>query len=119
MNPEEPIFVNCGDRERIFLEGTAREWRALEAHALVCAACAEELRAWQALSTAAEQMRDYSDGGTLWPRIERALSAEARKQAAGSRTGTWLRFWGRSAGFRLTWQIAPRRSWPATTKSFW
>lgn len=100
--PPEPL-VDCRDRERIFAEGSEPEWRALEAHALVCRECGEELRAWRGLSLAAREMRDYSDAGTLWPRIARAL-AEARESAPSR--WAWLRFWDGSAGFRLTWQTA-------------
>jgi hypothetical protein len=102
MNPE-PIVVNCVDRERILLDGSERERRALEEHAQLCAVCAEEVRAWQALSAAARQLRDYSDAGTLWPKIERALSAGARP-AAQSRSWAWLRLSAQSAAF--TWQTA-------------
>ena len=41
--------VKCEDRERIFADGTAEEWTALELHGATCAECAEELRAWKAL----------------------------------------------------------------------
>ena len=47
--------VTCKDRERIFEDGTAVEWAALEAHAADCAACAEEVRAWKSLSVAAKE----------------------------------------------------------------
>ena len=52
--------VTCKDRERIFEDGTAAEWAALEAHAGACAACAEEIRAWKSLSVAAKELRNYS-----------------------------------------------------------
>ena len=37
-------------------------------------ACAEEVRAWKALSVAAAEMRNYSPSPALWSRIETALA---------------------------------------------
>jgi len=65
--------VGCADRERIFRDGTAEEWLALERHAEECSACAREIRAWKALSAAAEQLRDHREDPALWTRIERSL----------------------------------------------
>ena len=78
--------VTCKDRERIFEDGAAAEWAALEAHAATCAECAEELRAWRSLSVAAEELRDYSPSPELWEKIERALAneeAQKRQRAEG------------------------------------
>jgi hypothetical protein len=95
--------IACEDRDRIFEDGTPAEWAALEAHSVNCAACAEELRAWKAISVAAKELRDYSGSPALWPRIEQALTAEAvpRKTRAGR--WSWL-----SLGFGLSlgWQTA-------------
>lgn len=84
--------ATCKDRERIFENGTAAEWAALEAHAVTCAECAEELRAWKSLSLAAEELRDYSPSPELWGKIEGALrEEEARKRQRAERKG-WLWF---------------------------
>lgn len=84
--------ATCKDRERIFEDGAAAEWAALEAHAVTCAECAEELRAWKSLSVAAEELRDYSPTPELWGRIERALTEEeARGKQCAERKG-WLWF---------------------------
>jgi hypothetical protein len=69
--------VTCKDRDRIFEDGTAGEWAALESHAASCAACAEELRAWKSLSAAASELRDYSEDPVLWQRIRHSLAEEA------------------------------------------
>jgi hypothetical protein len=69
--------ITCKDRERIFADGTAAEWAALEAHAESCAPCAEEVKAWKALSVAAQELRDYTETPALWPGIERALAEQA------------------------------------------
>jgi len=75
--------VRCEDRERIFLDGSAEEWVALEAHAVACAACAEELHAWKQLSAAAGELRDYRESPELWSKIEAPLR---ERQAAALRT---------------------------------
>jgi hypothetical protein len=97
------MTVTCNDRDRIFEDGTPTEWLALEAHAAGCPACAEELRAWKALSVAAQEMRDYSETPALWARIERALTEEDqhRTQQAGRRG--WFSF---LENIPLGWQTA-------------
>ena len=95
--------ITCQDRERILLEGSAEEWAALERHAASCTECAEELRAWKALSLAAEEMRDYKEDPSLWARIESSL--REHEQGPAVRRG----FWGKLAFWReipLGWQTA-------------
>ena len=82
--------VTCEDRERIFEDGNAAEWTALEAHAASCAECAEEVRAWKSLSVAAREMQDYSPNPELWTRIERALSEEDTKKAQRAERKKWF-----------------------------
>src|ERR1700686_5203795 len=97
------MTVTCNDRDRIFESGTPAHWAALEAHAVTCAACAEELRAWRSLSVAASQLRDYDPSPSLWPRIETALAAGA---APAKSSVSW---WDRSSawlGFRPSWPLA-------------
>ena len=95
--------VSCADRERIFRDGSAEEWVALEAHAANCAECREEVRAWKALSVAAEELRDYPDDRALWTKIESSLQQEAEGK-------TWNgRFWDKLAVWRelpTGWQAA-------------
>lgn len=95
--------ITCQDRERILLDGTAEEWAELERHAASCSACAEELRAWKALSLAAEEMRDYREDPALWARIQSSLKENNRRQS-------WsLGFWERLAfwrGIPVGWQTA-------------
>ena len=84
--------VTCKDRDRIFEDGTPAEWVALETHASVCPACGEELRAWKALSVAAQGMREYTESRALWTRIERSLIEEdARRSRFAERLG-WFSF---------------------------
>jgi len=95
--------ITCEDRDRIFEDGTPAEWAALEAHGVNCGICAEELRAWKAISVAAKEMRDYSDSPSLWPRIEQALTAETAAKTHRTQRWSWL-----SLGFGLSlgWQTA-------------
>jgi len=93
--------INCNDRDRIFEDGTPAEWAALEAHAAVCVACAEEIRAWKSISIAAQELRDYDDAPNLWPRIERALAEQAAREAKSAERWAWLSAW---KNFSLGWQ---------------
>jgi hypothetical protein len=92
--------ITCQDRERIFLDGSAEEWAALEQHAATCAECAEEVTAWKSLSVAAEQLRDYQENPALWARIAISL-----REQESSKAGLWakLEFW---RGMSLGWQTA-------------
>jgi hypothetical protein len=84
--------VTCKDRERIFEDGTAVEWAALETHAAGCAVCAEEMRAWKSLSVAAKELQDYSPSPELWTRIERALAKDTAQKARRVERKSWLSF---------------------------
>jgi hypothetical protein len=95
--------IACMDRERIFLDGSAEEWAALEQHAAACPACAEELRAWKALSTAAEEMRDYREDSALWAKIENSLRKQEHGRTAWRGFRERIRSWGESG---LGWQTA-------------
>jgi hypothetical protein len=94
--------ITCTDRERIFLDGAPEEWAALESHAVTCAACREELRAWKSLSAAATELHQEWDSPSLWPRIEQRLS----EQTEQSQNSWWNRLsttWNLGS---LQWQTA-------------
>jgi len=93
--------VTCSYRERIFEDGTAAEWAALEEHAVSCPLCTEEIRGWKSLSVAAKELRDYSDSASFWPRIERALAEEAARSAQRAERKRWLSF---LPSFSPAWQ---------------
>jgi len=95
--------VTCKDRERIFEDGTAAEWAALDAHAANCPACAEEVRAWKSLSMAAKELQDYSPNPDLWRRIERALVEEAARKAQRAERNRWFSFF---PSISVGWQTA-------------
>ncbi len=95
--------ITCRDRERIFLDGSAEEWSGLEFHAASCAECAEEVRAWKALSAAAEELRDYQESPALWPRIATALAQQAESSVIRTSWLERLAFW---RGAPMVWQTA-------------
>jgi len=95
--------LTCNDRERIFLDGSAEEWVALELHAANCRECAEELRAWKVLSQAAEELRDYREDPALWSKIECRLQEHRQKQGGLRRFCDSLAFW---RGVPIGWQTA-------------
>lgn len=96
--------VNCSDRDSIFEDGTPTQWAALEAHAAGCAGCAEEIRAWKALSVASAEMREYAPNPALWSRIETALVANAG--LAQETSASWRDRMSAWLGFTLSWQMA-------------
>lgn len=85
--------INCDDRERILLDGSPEEWASLEEHANACAVCAEELRAWKQLSTAAGELRDYQESPALWTRIENSLRQQQAAPAPRKSFWSSLDFW--------------------------
>jgi len=98
-----PMNVTCKDRDRIFEDGTASEWAALENHSATCASCAEEVRSWKSLSIAAAELRDYTESPTLWPRIQQALSERAVASHERGARWSWRTL---VASFSLSWQTA-------------
>lgn len=91
--------VSCADRERIFMDGSAAEWAALEAHAASCAECGEELRIWKSMSAAAGELRQEWETPYLWTRIERSLAEQMAEKP--SRLRAWLNSIGAS---KVQWQ---------------
>jgi len=98
-----PMNVGCKDRDRIFEDGSAAEWAALEAHAATCAACAEELRSCKSLSIAAAELRDHTDVPTLWPRIHQALVEQGATIEARREGRSWRSLF---PNFSVSWQTA-------------
>jgi hypothetical protein len=96
------MTTSCNDRERIFLDGTPEEWALLERHSMNCAGCAEELRAWKNLSSAASELRQEWDSPALWPRIEQALA----EQSVATNHYGWQRFFSSWSLSGLQWQTA-------------
>jgi hypothetical protein len=96
------MTISCNDRERIFLDGTPQEWAALESHSMDCVSCAEELRVWKNLSSAASDLHQEWDSPLLWPRIADAL----RRQIPAATNSRWQRFFATWNLGSLRWQMA-------------
>lgn len=71
-------IVGCNDRERILRDAEPQELRALEAHAVGCAECREELARWNEISAAARTMQKEWESPELWPRIRQRLAEESQ-----------------------------------------
>ena len=95
--------LNCTDRERIFLDGSADEWVALEQHAESCRECGEEVRAWKALSVAAKELREEPEDPQLWNRIGGSLQEQMAQAKPRRRVWRLFDFW---ADIPLGWQAA-------------
>lgn len=93
--------VSCVDRERIFMDGSAAEWAALEAHAATCAECGEEVRIWKSMSAAAGELRQEWESPYLWSKIERGLAEQIAEKP--SRLRAWLNSIGLAG---VQWQTA-------------
>src|ERR1700719_1280467 len=99
--------VTCKDRDRIFEDGTAAEWAALEGHAATCASCAEALRAWKSVSLAAAELRNYAESPALWPRIHQALAEQADVIHKQRERWSWRSLF---PNLSLSWQSAAATS---------
>jgi len=93
--------VTCADRERIFMDGNAEEWAALEVHAAKCAECGEEVRIWKSMAAAAGELRQEWETPYLWAKIERSLVDRMAEKP--SRLRAWLTSLGMA---RVQWQAA-------------
>jgi hypothetical protein len=102
-SPNPNPNASCDDRDRIFRDGSPAEWNALEVHAATCPTCAEEVRAWKALSLAADELRDHSDSPSLWPRIHRSLVEEAARINEQKSRWSWESI---RDSFSPSWQTA-------------
>ena len=85
--------ITCKDRERILRDGSAEEWAELELHSTSCADCADDVRAWKALSAASDELREYRESPALWPRIESALVQQAKSSVSRKSWQEQFLFW--------------------------
>lgn len=69
--------AECKAVEAALHDETLGEEEALIKHVESCADCGRRVRIWREISEAAQGMRRSWDSPDLWPRIERALSAES------------------------------------------
>ena len=69
----------CSQLEQALRDEAPELIAALTLHAKECAACREELRMWQEISTAAKSMHKEWPAPALWPAIARDLRTEAAR----------------------------------------
>jgi hypothetical protein len=95
--------VECKDLERVLREQEPAELAALERHAKECAACAEELEAWNELSTAAPMLQHREESPRLWTKVKAQLEEEALNEKERSARWSFAWMW---QGFAAHWQAA-------------
>jgi hypothetical protein len=92
--------VSCTDLDRILERQDGAELAALEAHAVGCAACREQLALEREISAAARGMQRSWESPDLWPRIRECLAAEPKSAASRWNLSLIFQSWG------FNWQIA-------------
>jgi anti-sigma factor RsiW len=95
--------VECKDLERVLREQEPAELAALEKHAKECAACAEELEAWNGISVAARSLQRREEAPWLWTQVKARLEEESRAEQV--RSARWSLAW-MWQGFVAHWQAA-------------
>ncbi len=81
--------IECNDRENVLRGQAPAELRALAQHAEHCPACAQELRMWNDISSAARTIHSEWESPYLWPKIRRALEAETQAAPDQSASSWW------------------------------
>lgn len=75
------MTIPCTQLDDLLLDGSPLAMETAARHAAECDACAETLAAWNELSETAKSMRTTWQNDMLWPRIERAIRADKRRNA--------------------------------------
>ncbi len=74
---------SCEDLQEFLRNGVQEMPDALARHVESCDTCAEQLRQWHEISTAAREMRRTWSSPELWPAIHRVLTAERENSRRG------------------------------------
>lgn len=88
--------MNCTQLDDLLFDGSPLAMESAARHARDCAACAEKLADWNDIAETAQSMRGSWQNDMLWPRIERSLKAERKKNAP------LTRLWQYAAAILLT-----------------
>lgn len=83
------MTFHCDQLDAALREDEPAALDAARAHAVGCTACQERLAAWDAISLAAPSLRKDWPSPLLWPRIERALVADARRPRSIAALERW------------------------------
>jgi hypothetical protein len=84
--------IECQDRERVLRDSQPAEMQALAEHAENCNVCAQELRLWNEISSAARTMHAEWESPYLWLKIRRSLETEMQSAAGRPAWSPW-RMW--------------------------
>lgn len=108
---------DCSKLDDALREDEPELLAAAQAHAASCAACREQLRAWDELSAAARELHAEWDSPELWKRIDAGLPARRPRFSLWSadRSG-WRLFLTAAAALVLTISSVWLLRRPATTR---
>ena len=73
--------INCTQLDDLLFDGSPLAMESAARHARDCAACAEKLGEWNDITNTAQSMHESWQSDMLWPRIERSLREERKKNA--------------------------------------
>lgn len=73
------MTIKCSEIDNLLLEGDPQSLAIAAAHASTCDPCMQTLTAWNEISATAHSMRTTWTNETLWPRIERAIERDKRR----------------------------------------
>ena len=73
--------MNCEQLDDLLFDGSPLAMEAAARHARECDACAEKLAGWNELTETAHSMRASWKNDLLWPRIERTIRDERKRNA--------------------------------------
>lgn len=77
-----PMTIKCENFDNLLAEADPFSMQLAAQHAGECAECREKLVAWNEISAVAQTMRAGWKNEMLWPRIERSLRDERRRERA-------------------------------------
>ena len=73
--------ITCTQLDDLLFDGSPLAMDSAARHARDCSACAEKLAEWNDIAETAQSMRESWRNDLLWPRIERSLREERKKNA--------------------------------------
>jgi len=108
---------DCSKLDDALREDEPELLAAAQAHGASCAACREQLRAWDELSAAARELHEEWDSPELWKRIDAGLPLRRSRFAWwSSDRATWRLFLAAAAALVLTISSVWLLRRPATTR---
>jgi hypothetical protein len=84
------MTFECRQLDDVLREAEPTAMAGARDHANGCAACREQLLAWDAVSEGAPLLRSAWESPTLWPRIEQALDRETARRRTRGGAARWL-----------------------------